>query len=247
MKKNNIVKCLLSIVLALSLLFTSLVYSPRAVSDPFDETGMVDEAIAIGMWESFVNSLGLFFEHEPAFVYIDVAGNNSIGIRQAIATIVLSHEIGSVSNLGDFLLGESYPQQDVDSFVAEWTITFAHTPLSEIHQMLTMDDLAALGMIADLLRSGLSLTSDLEDMIMSTMAYYGGAAEGIGQDIIDTLLNILNQLPPQEQGAFWATILAVIDLATHAIPWVLVSYLKNMAAINELPVSPPPQPPHCFR
>ena len=66
MKKHSITKRTLSILLTLSLLFTTLAYSPRAESEPFDEAAMVDEAISIGIWENFMNSMGLFFEHDPS-------------------------------------------------------------------------------------------------------------------------------------------------------------------------------------
>ena len=53
----------LAVILAIALLTTSTAWSnASAQPEPFDEAAMVDETVSIGIWESIMDAIGLFFE-----------------------------------------------------------------------------------------------------------------------------------------------------------------------------------------
>ena len=71
-KQNNMIKetlpvkklrKTLSVILTISILLTTMVWpTASAQPEPFDEAAMVDEAVSIGIWESIMDAIGLFFE-----------------------------------------------------------------------------------------------------------------------------------------------------------------------------------------
>ena len=209
----------LSVFLTFAMLFTSTAWTgASAQPDPFDEAAMADEAISIALVENLVYSMGLFFEHEPTLEYGSfVEDGSSLGIRQALAGIILPYETGSLSNLSSYLLGENYLQTDVDNFVADWAVAFTYLPLSEIRQMV----IAGQTVFTDLLSPALDTS-----MVISALDYY----ENICADIV-------------QQTGLAGTI---GPIAESAVQWTLAAYLQNLAALNEITPPAPPSLPEPF-
>ena len=259
MKKG--IKRILSVLLALSLLLGSSVFTNvnaasafsgsslvgqgiatpnglnRAVPTP--EREMVYEAAAIGL--AHYNSVltETTFKYDPNVVYSELLQDDSFQLD--FTDYVLSYDPSNLQNLYDLLVGAEYSSAEAEFFADCWAVAFARMDMMDIWWAVftTGDGMEAA--FAPL--PGQEPLEDVESMMAIVFDYYYESiftgyftliSGALAQDEfgMDYMEAMKLHYGTQLWDDFEGTVDAYWSLTSYSYKWVVASYLKNLAAMN---------------
>jgi len=216
---------------------------PEEPNEPTPEEAMVYEAAAIGQahYASAMNDTT--FKYDPNTNYSTLLEDDSF--QRRFTEFVLPYDLSNLQNLSDMLTTAGYSTADAELFVDRWAVAFARMPLEDIRQTVLCAgaDVDVEAVFVPL--TGQAPLADAEGMLTAVFDYYH---ENIFANFFDIFSNEL------AQDAFGMTYAEAMGLYYNTQPWtdfdetmseygllisfsyewVVASYLKNLAAMNDI-------------
>jgi len=188
------------------------------INGVFDETGMVKDAISIGMFAAMTSTLGASFQYDPNKTYDEFwpATIEESGASIDALAAILECNIGDAAPLQAALTDAGYSHIAATAFIHHMAEVFAYQSLQNIKEALASDDTQAV--FVNILDTP-ALTEDIEDMVSVFLDYYSN----ILSDMLEE--SSWDDEHPEE---FTLSILA----------WAGALYLQNFAKMNYIAIPP---------
>jgi len=209
------------------------------------EVEMVINAFAAGVMHY---SMQENFVYDPNVNYSEIFEFDSSSY--GFFDLIISHQLGSLHKLNELLTAINFPEPDIESFVKQWAVAFARMPLMSIVRMLLAAGDNKAAAFAHLL--GSDPIADAGLMLTTVFDYYDSFLIGFFETIMDALAqemfgeNYANAealySETQEWSAFEGTVNSFKDIFTYTYTWVLATYFKNLAAMNDIEVPEDEEP-----
>lgn len=242
------IKRILSILLTLSLLLGTTMFTSFGVRtglDPLESTPemeMVYEAAAIAFahYTDVLNNTN--FEYDPNTIYGELLEDDLFQLT--ITDFIIPYDLSSLQILTDLLTTANYPPEDVELLVNLWAVGFEQIPLMDIWLMIASAENDIEAAFAPVL--GQEPIADAGGMLTAVFGYYGSIADSFFDFALDALAQIVFEMDYAQAEALydqtqeWVSFQEIVSyyrgLADFSFVWIVSSYLKNLAAMNEIDI-----------